>query len=480
MERVVIVGGGVSGLATAFGLQRGARAAGRSLQVTVLEAEDRAGGKMRTDREDGFVIEWGPNGYLDSRVHAVRLAEALGAGDRVLKASLAAKRRFITRDGRLCLLPESPAAFLKSPLISAAGKVRLMGEPFAPAPPPGIDETLADFARRRIGAEALDYLIDPMVSGVFAGNPEQLSLAAVFPRMVELERTYGGLFKALVRLGAERRRERRLARAEGRDTGASGGPAGPSGTLTSFRGGVQTFVDLLAASLEPGTLVTGARVERVRRSGGCSVVEYQQPGRPVEVLPADAVVLSCPAYDAADLVEPDAPGLAGLLRGIPYAPITVVATAYRASDVAGAVQGFGYLHPGRERRATLGTLWDSCVFEDRAPEGYVLLRTMVGGARAPALAALSDADLTAATRRDLAELAGVRADPVKVRIYRHERGIPQYVRGHLARLEAIDRHRAAWPGLHLCSNAYRGISLGDCCREAEATVATLLGTTPAA
>jgi protoporphyrinogen/coproporphyrinogen III oxidase len=474
MERVVIVGGGVSGLATAFGLQRGARAAGRALQVTVLEAEGRAGGKMRTDREDGFVIEWGPNGFLDSKVHAVQLVGALGAGDVVLKASLAAKLRFITRDGRLCLLPESPVAFLRSPLISASGKARLFQEPFAPGPPPGEDETLADFARRRIGPEALDYLIDPMVSGVFAGNPEELSLAAVFPRMVELERQYGGLVKALVAIGREKRRERRRARAAAGETGASGGPAGPSGTLTSFRGGVQTFVDLLVSALEPGTLVTGARVERVRRSGACSVVEYRRADGSSESRAADAVVLSCPAYDAADLLSPDAPGLADLLRQIPYAPISVVATAYRAADVAGAVQGFGFLHPRREGRRTLGTLWDSCVFGDRAPAGHALLRTMVGGARAPAQAFLSDDALVAAAAEDLRDLAGIRADPVKVRVYRHDRGIPQYVRGHLSRLEAIDRHRANWPGLHLCSNAYRGIALGDCCREAERTTSEIL------
>lgn len=477
MERIVIVGGGISGLATAFRLRQAAEAEGRPLSVRILEALDVAGGKMRSDREDGFVIEWGPNGYLDSKPWAVKLVEDLGVGNRILPASDAARLRFITRAGRLCRLPESPLAFLGSPLLSARGKVRLFQEPSAPPRPPLVDETLADFARRRIGPEALDYLIDPMVSGIFAGNPEQLSLRSVFPRMRELEDTYGTLIGAFLHLGIDKARQRRRERAAGArgDEGkASGSPAGPGGTLTSFRGGVQTLVEILAERLGPSVLVTGARVHSVRRSGACSLVEYRRNGGALESLAADAVVLACPAYDAADLVAADAQGLAGLLREIPYAPISVVATAFREEDVAGAVRGFGFLHPRVEARPTLGTLWDSVVFSDRAPSGFALLRTMVGGARTPAQAHLSDGDLVKASLADLRDLAGIRANPMKVVIHRHERGIPQYVVGHGDRLAAIERSLARWPGLYLCSNAYRGVALGDCCREAERTASAIL------
>ncbi|HOU53933.1 MAG TPA: protoporphyrinogen oxidase [Myxococcota bacterium] len=459
MERVVIVGGGVSGLALAFWLQRLASEAGRPLRVTVLEAEETPGGKMRTEREGPYRVEWGPNGFLDSKVHAVRLVEALGMGSQVLQASLRSRTRYITRHGRPVPVPESPLAFLRSPLISVSGKIRLLGEPFAPPAPPNRDETVAEFVRRRIGPEALAWLIDPMVSGVFAGDPEALSLAAVFPRMVELERDHGGLFRALWHLGREKRRSRRNP--------AAGGMGQPTGVLTSFREGSQSLVETLAGSLAPGTLICGARVQQVHRSLGGSVVEFRDAQGSIRWLPADRVVLACPSYEAARMIRREMSDLAMLLDQIPYAPISVVGTAFEARALQGSPRGFGVLHPRVEGRGSLGTLYDSLVFENRAPEGQVLLRTMVGGARDPVGAMLPDEALLDRVLRDLREVLGVRGDPVRVWIFRHDRGIPQYLRGHPGLLRQVDLRVARWPGLHLCSNAYRGIALGDCCREAE-------------
>ncbi len=452
MERLVVVGGGISGLAVAHHALDAARRLGLPLAVTVLEAAGRPGGRMWTDREDGFVVEHGPNGFLDSKPDALELAGRLNASDRLLRASPLARKRFICRRGRLRRLPESPPTFLASRLLSLRGKVRVLCEPFAPPPPDG-DETLAAFARRRLGPEALHFLIDPMVSGVFAGDPERLSLRAAFPRIAELEREHGGLFKALWRL-------RRTAR---RTPGS--GPAGPGGTLTSFRGGVRTLVETLAAALGDA-VVLGAPVRRVERTAsGYRVLA----GTPERAVPASAVVLACPAYEAARMCEDLAPSLAEDLAAIPYAPVTVVATAYARADVPHPLDGFGFLVPGREGRPVLGTLWDSSVFGDRAPEGRVLLRTMVGGARRPDLAALPDRDLLEAVRAQLRDFLGVRADPVRVWVYRHDRGIPQYEVGHGERLARIADALRDLPGLFLCHNAYRGIALNDCAREARAT-----------
>jgi len=470
MERVVIVGGGVSGLTLAFWLQQWAPGSGRPIQVTVLEAEEVPGGRMRTERDGPYRVEWGPNGFLDSKVHAVHLVEALRMGSRVLQASLQSKVRYITRNGRPVPVPESPPAFLRSPLLSPAGKIRLLREPFAPPPPPNRDETVAEFVRRRIGPEALAYLIDPMVSGVFAGDPESLSLAAVFPRMVELERDHGGLFRALWHLSRERRRARRQSPA--------GGMGQPTGVLTSFREGSQSLVEALAAALAPGTLVRGTRVQAVHRSPGCSVVEVRDPRGETRWLSADRVVLACPAYEAARILQRESPGLQRLLLDIPYAPISVVGTAFHDEALRDSPRGFGVLHPRVEGRGTLGTLYDSLVFENRAPEGRVLLRTMVGGARDPEGALLPDEALLDRVIRDLREVLGVRGEPERVWIFRHDRGIPQYQRGHPGLLDEIERRVTGWPGLHLCSNAYRGIALGDCCREAETLARRIVSGNP--
>lgn len=448
MEHLVVVGGGISGLATAvYALDEAVRR-GINMEVTVLEASERPGGKMWSDRDEGYVVEHGPNGFLDGKPDALDLSHHVGASDLLMRASRFARKRFIVRRGRLCRLPESPPAFLGSRLLTLRGKLRVLCEPWAP-PPPGGDESLADFARRRLGPQALDYLIDPMVSGVFAGDPERLSLNAAFPRISQLEREYGGLFKAMWRLRKKK----------------GGGPAGPAGTLTSFRGGVRTLIEVLAASLGQ-RLICQSPVHRIEQvASGYRVLA----GHPERAYPASAVVLACPAYEAARICADLAPSLAEELEGIWYAPIVVVATAYAREDIPHPLDGFGFLIPGREERPVLGTLWDSSVFEDRAPAGRVLLRTMLGGARRPDIAAWPDREVVDAVRTQLRDFLGVRAEPVRVWIYRHERGIPQYHVGHLDRLSRIDAALQSHPGLFLCHNAYRGIALNDCAREARRT-----------
>jgi oxygen-dependent protoporphyrinogen oxidase len=466
MERVVIVGGGISGLATAFRLRQEARTRGRDLQVTVLEADTRPGGKMWTERADGFLLEWGPNGFLDSRPSALDMVQRLGIGDSLIRASDKARKRFITRGGRLVRLPETPGAFMTSKLLGFQAKLRVLAEPWAPTAPFGRDETLAEFAARRLGPEARDYLIDPMVSGVFAGNPFRLSLKSAFPRIHELERTYGGLFRGMIGVMRERRRS---------GVRSSAGPAGPGGVLTSFDGGVATLIETLADRVGD-SLLLGTPVTRIQRGGACWMVEARTPDGESRRFPADAVVLSCPAYDAAELLRPTSPGLARRLAAIPYAPIAVVALAFARGDVPHPLDGFGFLHPGKENRPTLGTLWDSSTFPGRAPEGQVLLRTMVGGARAPERAMQSEGALIDSVRRELADILGIKGAPTRVRVFAHANGIPQYETGHSASLDAMARALEDLPGLYLCHNAYRGISMDDCCREAGKTAERVLET----
>lgn len=450
MTRIAIVGAGISGLCTAHSLIRNLSAAGRAAELVIFEAEEVPGGKMRTVRDAGFHIEWGPNGFLTNKPHALDLVRELGIEGRLARSSDLARKRFIYSRGRMHRLPETPQAFLRSDLLSLRGRMRILAEPFAPPAPPGVDESLGDFARRRLGAEALEKLIDPMVTGIFAGDPDRMSLRSCFPLIHDLESRYGGLIKGMLSL----RKERRKA-GEKREMSA-----GPGGVLMSFDFGVQTLVDVLAERLSEG-LHAAAAVRRASRRDGKLVLSVEEGGLRGEI-EADAAVLAVPAYAAAEILGPLDADLGESLSGIPYSPISVVALGYEQASVGNPLDGFGFLIPRGERRKILGALFDSSVFPNRAPDGKVLLRAMVGGVRGPDLAALPHDDLVALARAELRETMGIAAQPLLSRVFFHDRGIPQYLVGHGRRMERIDAHLAQNPGIYLNSNAYRGIALNDC------------------
>jgi oxygen-dependent protoporphyrinogen oxidase len=312
---------------------------------------------------------------------------------------------------------------------------------------PRHDETVHAFAARRIGREAADVLVQAMVSGVFAGDARRLSLRATFPKMFEMERSHGSLFRALI------------AR---RKAGGDGGPAGPGGTLTSFDGGMETLIEALVARLGRGHRVhLGSPVGGISPSGDGYVLD--DPAQ----TEADCVVLACPAWEAAGVLQSLVPEATALLRGIPGAPIAVVATAYDERDVGGAPPGFGFLVPRGEGVRILGCLWSSSIYPGtRAPEGKVLLRTMVGGAIDPAAVDLGDDALLDLVARDLRTTMDLRAAPVRHWIFRHPRGIPQYEVGHGARLAGVGRLLGRHPRVVLAGNSYRGISVNATIQEA--------------
>lgn len=458
MKKVIIIGGGISGLSTAWLLRAKAQAAGKELDITLLEKEQRLGGKIWSIREEGYICEWGPNGFLDSKPQTLDLCRAIGIEGDLHRSNDNARKRFIFSGGKLHRLPEGGPSFLKSGLISWPGKLRLALEPtpfIAPAPA-GVDETLADFGRRRLGKEALDKLIAPMVSGIFAGDPETMSLVSCFPRIAELEREYGGLVRAMIMLAKKKKKDI----AAGKVVSSA---AGPGGVLTSFREGIQYLSDTLAASLggvvRPGSQVVGVgkgadRAYRVRCADGSE-------------MEADLVIAASPAFAVADMLAGLEPGISAVLRQIPYSSMTVICFGYERERVAHPLDGFGYLIPKKEGCSTLGTLWDSSMFERRAPEGKVLLRSMMGGACFPEYIKLSDDEVVARVRRDLQTTMGITAEPSFVRVFRHERAIPQYTVGHGKRLEALDGLLKNQPGLILTGNSYRGIGLNDCVAAAQ-------------
>jgi len=457
MKKVIIVGGGISGLATAWLLRDKARAAGKELEITLLEKEAVSGGKIKSIKADGYLCEWGPNGFLDSKPQTLDLCRAVGVEGNLHRSNDNARKRFIFSGGELHRLPENGPSFLKSRLISWPGKLRLALEPtpFVSPAPAGVDETLAAFGRRRLGQEALDKLIAPMVSGIFAGDPETMSLVSCFPRIAELEREYGGLVRAMIMLAKKKKRDQ----AEGKVVSSA---AGPGGVLTSFREGVQYLSDALAASLG-GIVRPDSQVASIR--GGSS--GYLVACRDGSEHEADLVITAAPAFAVADMLDGFDPSVAGILRQIPYASMTVVCFGYEQERISYPLDGFGYLIPKKEGRSTLGTLWDSSMFENRAPQGKVLLRSMMGGACFPEYVKLGDDEVVARVRSDLQATMGITAEPSFVRVFRHEQAIPQYTVGHGKRLEALDERMRQHPGLILTGNSFRGIGLNDCVAAAQ-------------
>ena len=436
--RLVIVGGGISGLSSAYFLLERKP----SLDIIILESEKRPGGKIWTDRVDGFLCEGGANGFLDNRPRTLELTLKLALTP--LRSNATARKRYIFSGRRLHLLPESPVSFFSSNLLSLYGRLRVLYEIFVPKGEKA-DETLADFARRRLGQEAYEKLIDPMASGVYAGDPECMSLKSCFPRIYELERRYGSLIRALMKL-----------KKEAKKTGKKIGP-GPGGVLTSFYDGMGVIINTLKSYLGE-RLRTDSRVVSIGRKGDEYIVYIS---RNLEV-GAEAVVIAAPAYAASEMLGDFDGTLSSVLKEISHPSISVVCFGYKKEKIKQPLDGFGFLVPNREKRKILGTLWDSSIFPDRAPEGYVLLRSMLGGVRASELAMQEEKRLIDVVMDELKDIMGIKVEPDFVKVYTHERGIPQYFSGHEKRLEVVDgiisRHR----GLYLTGNSYRGIGINDC------------------
>ena len=445
MKRIVVVGAGMSGLCTAVRLLND-----QAIDLLVTEAKPRAGGTIETKRKDGFVIEAGPNGFLSSRTQTVDLVDELNITSHLLPADDSAKKRFIVRDGALVELPASPLQFLATGALSRRGRARMIIEGLIRKRAATEDETVFEFATRRVGHEAASYLIDAMVSGIFAGDSRKLSLKSAFPRLYSLERAHGSLTRALIKVGLERRKS----------SGDRVGPSGFGGTLLSFNDGMSLLTDRLADQLGD-RLHTNHRLVGLAQDGPRWVLEYET-GKGQWQTEADAVVLAIPAYETGPLLKPLDDELAEQVSTIPYAPVVVLGLGFSTGSITHPLDGFGFLNPSCERRSTLGAVWTSSVFPSRAPDGSVLIRAMAAGAHQPEQIDLSDDELLETVCNDLDDLIGLRELPHFSHITRWPRGIPQYPVGHDRRLKGIETRIRTLPGLFLTGNAYRGISLNDC------------------
>jgi len=452
--RIAVVGGGVSGLTAAYQLLQNLPDA----EVLVLEKDGRTGGTATSDAVGGFLVDRGPNGFLTNVPDAYNLSLELGLRDELLPASEAAQKRFLYFRGRLVPVPTGAGALLRSPLLSPMGKLRMALEPFLPAADPDADESVHAFAARRLGREFADVMVAPMVAGVSAGDARLSSLPALFPRMHRLETAYGGLVRGML----AQQRARRAAKARGEAVGPAGGPSGPGGRLTSFRhGGAGRLCEAL--TLELG--------QRVQTSAAVAHVETGRE-RHLRLLPmdleVDAAILAAPAYASAALLRQLAPAASEALAAIPYAGIRVVALGFERSSVTHPLDGFGFLVPPGQDLRILGALWTSTLFPPQAPQGMLLVRALAGGMGDPGFLELDESEAVAVVRRDLETSLGIAAEPVMTHVVSWPAGIPQYTLGHRERVAAAGEALAAVPGLALTGNAYRGIGLNDCVRDARA------------
>jgi protoporphyrinogen/coproporphyrinogen III oxidase len=441
---VVVVGGGIAGLSIAWELLTRPGLLPAGADVSVLEAAPRAGGNIRSERRGGYLCEWGPTGFLDDVPATLDACDRLGLGPRLTRANENAKRRFVVRGGKLRELPSGLFSFLGSDVLSLKGRLRVLGEPLVPQRRSNADESVFEFARRRIGREAAKVLVDAFVTGIWAGSADDLSLRSALPKLHALERDHGGLVRGMI---ARR--------------GAGGGAAGPTGRLTSFPGGLEELIRALAAALGP-RLRLGVRATRIERlqGGGFRLAVAGAP--PAE---ASALVLACPSWLAAPLLDDLDGPLAAAVGAIPSVGVAVLHLGFTREEAPG-LAGFGFLVPRGESESVLGVLLPSNIFPDRAPEGHVLATVMIGGARDPSAVEATDRGLIDRAGSALASFAGVRAAPRFALAIRHARAIPQYVLGHADRLAAIDARLRGFPGLFLAGNSYRGIAINSCLAEA--------------
>jgi oxygen-dependent protoporphyrinogen oxidase len=462
--KLVVVGGGITGLAAAHRAVEVARERSTELALTLVEARDRLGGTIATEHAGEFLVEHGPDSFLSEKPWALALCRRLGVEHRLVRTDDRFRKVFVWRAGRLHALPDgfqllAPTKlgpFVRSGLLSWPGKLRMALDLVMPRGTSD-DESLGAFVRRRLGREALERVAQPLVAGIYTADPDDLSLTATMPRFSELERRERSIILGLWRAN-------RLAP----QTGMSGARWS---LFVTFQNGMEEMVTSIASRLPPGAVLLKHRVDGIERSGR----SWRVVGGLGPALEADHVIVAAESYTASRLLRYVDPALATLLGEIPYASSATVSFGYRRAEVPHALDGFGIVVPQTERRSVFACTFSSVKYPGRAPEGHVLLRCFVGGALNEGILESDDSALIAGTRNELRELLGITGEPVLSRVARWTKAMPQYHVGHAGRVETIERCAAALPGLHLAGGAYRGVGIADCVRSGEAAAEQVFG-----
>ncbi|MGB9404236.1 MAG: protoporphyrinogen oxidase [Candidatus Acidiferrales bacterium] len=434
--QVAVIGGGISGLSCAYRLQK------LGASVLLLETHDRAGGLIGTVEKNGFRFESGPQSFLGAP-QVLELVRDLGLEGKLLKADPRAPRYVLVR-GRLRAVPMSPPAILTSSLLSISSRYRILTEALHRSQPPNLEESVADFVRRKFGHEILEYLVAPFVSGVYAGDPEMLSLKSAFPYLDQWERQYGSVIRGAM--------------------GARKGQADPRPGLCSFSGGFRSLLDGFTSALG-ASLVPNTRVETIERNDGDATSGFTLQllhGSQRETVSVTAIVVAAPAYAAGHFLDGISPHLARTLSGVPYAPVAVVGMGFNRLQVGNSLAGFGVLIPRKEGIRTLGTVWNSSLFPCCAPNGSVLVTSFVGGATDPEIVEKNADFIGEIVEEEIGKVLQISGAPVERHIWRYGKALPQYNLGHGKIVEGVRAEAAKLPGLFLVGNYLDGPSIGDC------------------
>ncbi len=466
MKRVVIIGGGIAGLSAAYSL-REHQPKGADFEIVLLEKKETLGGNIRTERAGGFLIEGGPDCFLSEKPWAMELCKRLGLTDSLLPTNESNRKTFVLSKGRLHELPEGvilmiPTKILPlatSSLISLPGKIRMGMEFFIPRRKDRGDETLGDFVRRRLGAEALEKIAEPLVAGVHAGDPETMSIRASFPKFVQLEEEHGSLIRGMLKRMAQMKKP-------GAHKPASQKP-GPKVTMfMTLKDGLSLFIDTLTERLSkhPHTKIyKGSVATSLSRKE--DIFEVGLEGG--KLIQANSVILAAPAYAASKLLSSFDRELSEKLLTIPYVSTATVSIAFKRSDVKHPLNGFGFVVPRTEGRRIMAATWTSVKFKHRAPDDSVLIRCFVGGSKNAELVSLSDEEMIAMVKGELKDIMGIDAEPVLARVFRWINSMPQYTIGHEERVAWIEERLSNHPGLYLTGSAYHGIGISDSVRYGE-------------
>ena len=438
---VVVLGGGISGLSVAHFLTRA------GIQVRIVEKAPFPGGNIRTVNLDGFQAELGPTSILLTSPEITQIVTDLGLESGMIFSSPLAQKRFILRQGKLLPMPFSPLAFFLTPLFSWKTKLRLLKEPWIPPHAATDEPTLAAFVRRRLGEEILQYAVDPFVSGVFAGSPERLSVRAAFPRLWQLEQTYGSFIRGAIAGQKARKKRNSIAKNSAR--------------MFSFHRGLHQLIDAFYLAFQE-TFITGASVQQITREGKWFVTRVVSGEEQFRII-SRAVVSAIPAYAYPSAMEFLTPEITTLLKTFEYAPIAVVFLGYHQWDKsAHPLNGYGFLVPQRENRRILGVLWNSAIFPERAPIGGAALTVYIGGARQPELVQLDNEALLQIALNELKDLMHVKAQPDQWLVKTYARAIPQYTIGHEDRVAHLYQFQQTVPGFYFAGNFLEGVSVSDC------------------
>ncbi len=443
--KIVVLGAGISGLSTAFWLNK------EGYNVTVLESMRRIGGAMETEKSGDYLIDYGSNSGLLTTPLITQLAEEVGLKDDLIFANESADKRYILKKSKLHALPVSPKSFLKTKLFSGKAKLRLLKEPFISRSGDGYFQSIAEFVERRLGKEFLEYAIDPFVSGVFAGDPYKLSVGSAFPKLYRLEEKYGGIFKGVI-LGAKERKKRKEESKQ-------------SAKMFSFKKGMQSFPEAIYEKLSQKVKLNAIVEEVIKTEKGYKVFYSEQDVK--KEIDADIILSTVPSYAAANIFSKIDQSTQSSFNEIYYPPVMNLYLGFKKENIGKELDGFGFLIPSKEKRTFLGAIWSSTIFPGRCGDEYAAFTIFIGGARNPHLFEMDKNELTSKVLSEFSKIMNVKGDPDFVKTKLWEKAIPQYNLGYITlenKFKGLEKNN---PGIFLSGNYIGGISVGDCVKNSE-------------